>query len=104
MSQETNKENKQLSPEEIEKQRKAVVTYYTNQIEMLKVQSEYESLLADIEEHRARRVANIIRQAQMTAGPESEPSEENNEVEPNEEELQEIPTESPKKERKLKTV
>ncbi len=82
-----------MTPEELAAQRKNVIQYYKNQVEILKHQFEYEELLANIEEARTKRMAFIVRQAQMTAGPESEDSVE-----------QEIPVQQEeKKERKLKS-
>lgn len=99
MSKETNQETAELTPEQLTAQRKRVVEYYTNQVEILKVQSEYEKLLAEIEMHRAKRMEMIIRQAQMAAGPQDEQEESETEQEqptqPGE------PDQSPK-ERKLK--
>jgi len=99
MSQETNQETAELTQEQLTAQRKKVVQYYRNQVEVLKVQSEYEGLLAEIEMHRAKRMEMIIRQAQMSAGPQ----EEQEESEPEQEQptQPEEPVQSPK-ERKLK--
>jgi hypothetical protein len=99
MSQETNQETAELTQEQLTAQRKKVVQYYKNQVEVLKVQSEYEGLLAEIEMHRAKRMEMIIRQAQMSAGPQ----EEQEESEPEQEQptQPEEPVQSPK-ERKLK--
>jgi hypothetical protein len=77
-------EKKELTPEQIEDNRKKVIAYYKKQAEVLEYQAKYETLLADIETSRARRMEMIIRQAQMAAGPEDtnnpeasgEPSEE----------------------------
>lgn len=72
-----NQEQQQLTPEQIEAMRKNMVAYYKEQINSLKLQSEYEKLLAEIEESRAKRIMNTIRIAQMMAGPrEEEESEE----------------------------
>jgi hypothetical protein len=105
MSKQTNKETKvegekvetaeKLSPEQLEQNRKKVLDYYKKQVEVIKYQAEYEGYLADIEQSRARRMEMIIRQAQMSAGPQDEP-EENEPRDP-------APAPEPK-ERKLKTV
>lgn len=94
MSQE--KEQEKLSPEQIEANRIRVLNYYRTQAEVLTAQCEYEKLMAEIETHRAKRMEMIIRQAQMTAGPQEE------ETEPDEQ-PQEAPPAEEKKERKLKT-
>lgn len=100
MSEETtNKttEQDELTPQQIETMRKNMVAYYKEQINTLKLQAEYEKLLADIEESRAKRVMNSIRIAQMMAGPRQEEEEE-------EPEAQDQPQpEEPRKPRKLKT-
>lgn len=77
-----NQEQQQLTPEQIEAMRKNMVAYYKEQISTLKLQSEYEKLLAEIEEARAKRIMNTIRIAQMMAGPREEESEEEPEHNP----------------------
>lgn len=69
-------EKKELTPEQIEANRIRVLNYYRTQAEVLTAQCEYEKLLAEIETHRAKRMEMIIRQAQMSAGPEDEPTNE----------------------------
>jgi uncharacterized membrane-anchored protein YhcB (DUF1043 family) len=96
MNQEEKQESKPMTQEELTAQRKNVIKHYNNQIEVLKIQSQYEQLLAEIEMHRAKRMEMIIRQAQMAAGPQQEEPETDPEPE-QEEPLQEAP-----KERKLK--
>lgn len=54
MSEETN--NKSLSPEEANKKRKEITDWYKKQIPHLKAQAEYERLMTQIEESRAKRV------------------------------------------------
>jgi hypothetical protein len=53
MSDETNKE---LSPEEVKARRAEITKFYKEQIPHLKVQAEYERLMTEIEESRAKRV------------------------------------------------
>jgi len=95
MSEETNKETtvegEKPTPEQLEAGRKKALEFYKKQSELLTAQAEYEKLMADIEQSRAKRMEMIIRQAQM-ANPPAEPEEE-----PEEEPSTE------KKERKLKT-
>lgn len=100
MSQETNQETaEKLTPEQLKKRRDDLITYYKNQTAVLEAQFKYESVMADIEEQRVKRMTMIMRQAQMAA-PEQEEEEE-------EELLNETPTPEPEaaqpKERKLKT-
>ena len=93
-----NEDKKEMSSEEIKAYRKAMIDYYKEQLPLVKLQSEYETLLADIEEARARRVTMTMRIAQMMAPPEEEQQE-------SQESLPSEPTPAPveKKERKLKT-
>lgn len=80
MTKETNNtsENKQkdFTSEEIEENRKKALEFYKKQTELLIAQAEYEKLMADIEQSRAKRMEMIIRQAQMQAGPEKSEKEE----------------------------
>lgn len=101
MSQETNQETQeQFTPEQLEKRRKDLVNYYKNQTTVLEAQLKYESVMADIEEARVKRMTMIMRQAQMTAPQPEEEEEEEKEKAP--ETSNEAATEAPK-ERKLKT-
>lgn len=88
MSEETNtpQEEKQLSPEQIKKILDTRTKYYKDQLPLLKAQLEYETILADIEESRARRLTMSIRIAQMMAGPSEESMSEQEQ-----ESLQEMP-------------
>lgn len=54
MNEETNKQP--LSPEEADKRRKEITDFYKKQIPHLKVQAQYETLMTEIEESRAKRV------------------------------------------------
>tara|TARA_B100000497_G_C7624998_1_gene375584 strand:- start:784 stop:1083 length:300 start_codon:yes stop_codon:yes gene_type:complete len=54
MNQETN--NETLSPEEADKRRKEITDFYKKQIPHLKVQAQYETLMTEIEENRAKRL------------------------------------------------
>jgi len=105
MSKQTNKETKvegekvetaeKLSPEQMEANRKKALDFYKKQSELLAAQADYERHMADIEQSRAKRMEMIIRQAQMSAGPQDEPEE----TDPRD------PAPAPEvKERKLKTV
>lgn len=49
-------EQKEMSPEEIQERKEKLSKYYEEQVEFLKLQLEYESLLTDIEEQRAKRI------------------------------------------------
>jgi|TARA_R100001463_G_scaffold91025_4_gene145740 membrane-bound lytic murein transglycosylase len=57
MSNETNVQGEEkMSPEEIKKRRAEITKYYKEQIVHLKVQCEYEKLLTELEESRAKRL------------------------------------------------
>lgn len=101
MSEET-KEEKKLSPEELEANRKRVIEYYNKQNELLEKQARYEGYLAEIEMHRAKRLEMIIRQAQMTAGPEDKDPDQATTREPGV--PQEVAPSEEKKPRVLKKV
>ena len=55
---------KQLSKEEIAKRKQEVSNFYKENIRHLKIQREYESLLTEIEELRAKRLQAQMFQAQ----------------------------------------
>lgn len=97
MAEETNKPAEELTPEQLTAQRLKVINYYTAQIDVLKVQAEYEKLLAEIEESRAKRMSMIISQARMSQGPAEEEEEQEPETEVKAPEEVQTP-----KERKLK--
>lgn len=93
MSQEnTNGQEQELTPEQVEALRANMKEYYNDQIPMLKLQLEAEGLAADLEEARLRRLVASMRIAQIMAGPQADP-----EAKQSQEELAEF-----KKERKLK--
>lgn len=72
MTEENNQEEtaeKPLTEEQLLEIRKRMIKYYKDQIGVLEPQAKYETLLADIEEARARRMQMSIRLAQMMAGP-----------------------------------
>jgi hypothetical protein len=48
--------NKQLSQEEVRARRAEITKFYKDQIPHLKVQAEYERLMTEIEENRAKRM------------------------------------------------
>ena len=69
-------EENELSREEYIARRQELQSHYTEEVEFLKIQKEYESLLTEIDELRAKRIFNQVRISQLMAGPESEPEEE----------------------------
>lgn len=66
-------ENKELTPEEVKERKEKLVQYYTEQVEFLTVQLEYETLVTQIEEQRAKRLQYQVMVANMLA---DEPEEE----------------------------
>lgn len=73
MSTEKNQpEQEQLTPEQIEERKAQLKEFYINQMDLLKPQLEYETILASIEEQRFKRTTMIYRHAELTAGPEQE--------------------------------
>jgi hypothetical protein len=62
----------QLSEAQIRQMRENMHNFYKQQIPLLKLQCQYEQLLADIEEARAKRLTMSIRIAQMMTIPEKE--------------------------------
>tara|TARA_B110000503_G_C7157013_1_gene417785 strand:+ start:1046 stop:1372 length:327 start_codon:yes stop_codon:yes gene_type:complete len=65
-------EEREMTPAQMVEFRKKAKAYYNDQSVVLKAQLEYESLLADIEEARTKRLTMTIRMAQMMAGPPKE--------------------------------
>jgi len=103
MSQETNQETvEQFTPEQLEQRRKDLIAYYKNQTSVLEAQLGYETVMANIEEQRVKRMTMIMRQAQLAAPPQEEDEEGENEHS-NDESIP-TPSESSKKDRKLKTA
>jgi hypothetical protein len=60
-------ENKELTPEEVRERKDKLVQYYTEQVEFLAVQLEYETLVTNIEEQRAKRLQFQVMVANMLA-------------------------------------
>lgn len=71
-------QQKEMSPEEMAERKFKLTRFYKEQIEFLKVQLSYESLLADIEDARARATFAQVKVAQMLAGPSKEAPEPSN--------------------------
>lgn len=61
-------EQVELSKEELAKRRKEITAFYKSNISHLEVQKEYESLLTDIEELRAKRLQAQMFIAQVQSG------------------------------------
>ena len=73
MSEQTNQpKDVELTPEEIQERRAQLKEFYTNQMDLLRPQLEYETILASIEEQRFKRMTMIYRQAEMQMGPQEE--------------------------------
>jgi hypothetical protein len=67
---------REMTPEEYAEMRKKMLAYYKEQLAFLQPQKEYETLLADIEEARARRMTMTIRLTQMTTPQQEAPKSE----------------------------
>ena len=73
-------DNKELlTPEEVKERKEKLTQYYTEQVQFLTVQLEYETLVTQIEEQRAKRLQYQVMVANMLA------------EEPEEDELEEKP-------------
>jgi len=72
-------ENKELTPEEVKERKEKLVQYYTEQVEFLTVQLEYETLVTNIEEQRAKRLQFQVMVANMLASDTEEDSVEEEE-------------------------
>jgi hypothetical protein len=68
-------ENKELTPEEVKERKEKLVQYYSEQVEFLTVQLEYETLVTQIEEQRAKRLQFQVMVANMLAPDEEEEEE-----------------------------
>lgn len=64
------------TPEQILEMRANMIAYYNNQLEVLKLQHEFEKLKAEISESQLKQLMNEIRSAQLLAGPPKEKSSE----------------------------
>lgn len=71
-------QQKEMSPEEMAERKSKLTQFYKEQIEFLKVQLEYETLIADVEDQRARATYAQVKLAQMLAGPSKEAPEPSN--------------------------
>lgn len=65
-------QQKEMSPEEMAERKAKLTKFYKEQIEFLKVQLEYETLVADVEDQRARATYAQVKVGQMLAGPPKE--------------------------------
>ena len=63
--------------EEMKKMRDDMIKHYKGEITFLKVQADYENLLANVEESKARRYMAMAQVAQLFAGVEDEQEKEN---------------------------
>lgn len=83
---ETNQQEREPTEAELKAYREKMIQYYEEQIPLLKSQKEYETLLADIEEARAKRITMTMRIAQVMAGPAQEEEQTPNPSDPSSEE------------------
>lgn len=69
-------ENQQITQEELQVRKAELKAHFEREIPFLETQLKYETLMADIEEQRARRTYSMVKMAQMMAPPSEEPVEE----------------------------
>jgi hypothetical protein len=69
-------ENQQITQEELQARKAELKAHFEREIPFLETQLKYETLMADIEEQRARRTYSMVKMAQMMAPPSEEPVEE----------------------------
>jgi hypothetical protein len=73
-------ENQQeMSKEEMAARKAKLTQFYKEQIQFLKTQLEYETLVADVEDQRARAIFAQVKVGQMLATPPTGPEESNTE-------------------------
>lgn len=68
-------ENQQFTAEEMTAKKAELIESYKEQSELLEVQLKYETLIAEIEEQRLRRLVATMRQAQIMAPAPETPEE-----------------------------
>lgn len=71
----TDAPKREMTPEELAERRQKMLEHYEAQIPILEAQKVYETLLADIEDQRTRRLHATLQQAHMMAPPPPEPEE-----------------------------
>jgi hypothetical protein len=67
MSEEENKEEVKMTPEEYAKKRADNLAHLKKEVEYLKVEKTYENLVADVEEAKTRGISHIAQRAQFFA-------------------------------------
>ena len=88
-------EEQEYTDAQIKEMRKKMLAYYKEEIVFLKVQEQYERLIADVEEHKVRKFVAMARGAQMYAQAEA--------AEREHAQAQQEPEAEPRPKRKLKT-
>jgi hypothetical protein len=72
-------QQKEMSPAEMAERKTKLTKFYKEQIEFLKIQLAYETLVADVEDQRARAIFAQVKVGQMLATPPTPPEEANTE-------------------------
>jgi hypothetical protein len=67
-------ENQHITAEELHARKAELKKHFDSEIPFLETQLKYETLMADIEEQRARRTYSMVKMAQMMAPPSEEPN------------------------------
>lgn len=69
-------ENQHITPEELKARKAELKAHFEEECAFLEAQLKYETLMADIEEQRARRTYSMVKMAQMVAPSPEESTEE----------------------------
>lgn len=72
-------QQKEMTKEEMAERKAKLTEFYKEQIEFLKIQLEYETLVADVEDQRARAIFAQVKVGQMLATPPAAQKEPNTE-------------------------
>jgi hypothetical protein len=74
-------ENQQITLEDLKARKVELKNHFEEEIPFLEIQLRYETLMADIEEQRARRTFSMVKIAQMVAAPSEDNVEESSNTE-----------------------
>jgi hypothetical protein len=84
-------EQEKMTDEQIKRHEETIIAFYKRQSQILKLQKDYETLLADIEDARLRRIKATYTIAAITAGPEKPSEQEEQQEDRGSEEVRERP-------------
>lgn len=69
-------DQKELTPEQIAEMKANMIQFYKSEMEVLAPREEYERTIADIEEHRLRRLQCVMQRVQLQTQQTPKPEEE----------------------------